>query len=279
MRTTLSTLADLARTHALAALPLVALALGTSPAHAGESADAPAPADFAPTDLARLSAALVALEAPLAAAPLTLDMSSALTHDASAPPPPTAGGAASSGATPASASAPKADSPIAAKAEHTYGLPDGTWWITLGTGYAHNLRKDSDYNVHIAASTFLAKELEFSIELAGWYFAQEGPDTGGINPNMVFRWHFWHADDFKWTVYGDVGIGLLFAFDDVPSGGTSFDFTPRAGVGYTTKIFDDDTRLQIGVRYHHISNARIRGDDRNPSRDSVMIYAGIIFPY
>lgn len=209
---------------------------------------------------------LAALEAPLHAAPLVLDASGAYA------------GAQPAAAPEQPAADVKAKPTDAAPVKHTFGQPGG-WWLTLGGGYANDFNHDQDFNIHAAFSTFLATELEFSIELAGWYFDQEGTDTGGINPNMVFRWHFWHADNFDWTVYGDVGIGLLFSFDDVPDGGTSFNFTPRAGMGFTTRIGDDDTRLQIGVRYHHISNGRFQGDDRNPSRDSIMVYAGIIFPF
>ncbi len=219
---------------------------------------------------ATLAQGLDGLAEPLRAAPLMLDTASAYAGARGGGNEPPAGAAAAE-STPTAA--PKNDA-----GKGRFGLPGG-WWLTLGGGYANNFDHDQDFNLHVAFSTFLAKELEFSIELAAWYFDQEGSDTGGINPSMVFRWHFWHADDFSWTVYGDVGIGLLFAFDDVPAGGTGFNFTPRAGVGYTTRIGDDDTRLQIGVRYHHISNGRIEGDDRNPSRDSIMVYAGIIFPF
>ena len=129
-----------------------------------------------------------------------------------------------------------------------------------------------------AYSYFLVKDVEFAAELNGWYFHQEGTDAGGINPAFVFRWHFY--DDGEWTIYGDVGIGLLFATDNVPQGGTSFDFTPRVGGGFTREL-DPDTRarLQVGVRWHHISNARINGSDNNPSRDAVMLYTGIQFPF
>jgi hypothetical protein len=96
---------------------------------------------------------------------------------------------------------------------------------------------------------------------------------------MVFRWHLLHDDHFNWTIFGDVGIGLLFSFDDVPTGGTSFGFTPRAGAGFTHRLGDGETRLQVGFRYHHISNGRFQGDAQNPSRDSIMLYAGVIFPF
>ncbi|MBL8757582.1 MAG: acyloxyacyl hydrolase [Phycisphaerae bacterium] len=197
--------------------------------------------------------------------PAPIALCTALAYAASDDPPP-------------APAAPPAD-PAQTAARPRFGSPDGHWWITLGAGLAHDTHEDTDYNAHAAFSTFIATELEFAVELGGWYFAQSGEDTGGINPNLIFRWHFCHDPAFDWSLYADVGIGLLFAFDDVPDGGTSFDFTPRAGLGFTHRIGDCDTRLQLGLRYHHISNARIQGDDRNPGRDSIMIYAGVIFPF
>lgn len=158
-----------------------------------------------------------------------------------------------------------------------FGQP-GRWWLTLGGGVAFDFEKDYDFNLHVAASTFLATELEFAVELGGWYFKQVGQDTGGIDGSMIFRWHFLHDDAFNWSIYGDVGIGLLGAFDEVPDGGTGFNFTPRAGFGFTQRLDDEGTRLMIGTRWHHISNGRFEGDSRNPSRDSLMIYVGVMFP-
>jgi hypothetical protein len=75
------------------------------------------------------------------------------------------------------------------------------------------------------------------------------------------------------------GIGVMGATGDVPDGGTPFDLMPRAGIGVTKQLTDDGLRLDVGVRWHHISNARINGDDENPSRDGAMLYAGLIFPF
>lgn len=162
--------------------------------------------------------------------------------------------------------------------EHAAFGTKGSHWLTVGTGIADNFKSAVDINAHIAWSTFLVKDVEFALEGAGWHFNQPGDNTGGISGAMVFRWHFYN--DNNWTVYADVGIGLLAAFDDVPATGTSLDFMPRAGMGVTKRLFEDqDTRLQVGLRWHHISNARINGDDNNPSRDGAMIYAGLIFPF
>ena len=158
-----------------------------------------------------------------------------------------------------------------------FGEARSRWW-SAGVGVANNLQGANDFNIRGAYSYFLVDDVEFSAELNGWYFQQPGRDAVGINPAMVVRWHF--IDDGTWTVYGDVGIGLLFASDEVPEGGTQFDFTPRIGGG-VTRLLDPATglRLQAGLRWHHISNARIYGAADNPSRDGLMVYAGLQWPF
>src|SRR5436309_3218979 len=74
------------------------------------------------------------------------------------------------------------------------------------------------------------------------------------------------------------GWGGGTAGDQRGGGGTGFDFMPRAGVGFTRRL-TDDMRLEAGLRWHHISNARIHGEARNPSRDAPMFYVGLIFPF
>lgn len=161
----------------------------------------------------------------------------------------------------------------------------GATFLTFGTLWAYDFDEDHDVNIHVAWSRFLADDFEFAVEAGGWYFNQIGQDTGGVSGSMIFRWHFWHAEDYKWSVFGDVGIGLLAGFDNVPDGGTGFNFLPRAGFGLTGAFNDSidgvshGPRWQLGVRWHHISNGRISGDGRNPARDSLAIYAGIIVPF
>lgn len=157
-----------------------------------------------------------------------------------------------------------------------FGEAGSRWW-SIGAGVANDFADSTDVNLHGSISWFIAQDVEFAAELGVWYYHQPGDDQAGINPNMVFRWHF--VNTGTWTVYTDVGIGLLAATGEVPEGGTSIDFTPRAGLGVTHALGDDGTRLQVGVRWAHVSNARIAGDDDNSGRDSVMLYAGVIFPF
>lgn len=168
-----------------------------------------------------------------------------------------------------------------APARVPFGTAESRWW-TVGIGVAHDFNESTDVELYGAYTYFLVDDVEFTAEAAGWFFNQPGEDTGGASLSMIFRWHFINRDG--WTVYLDAGVGVLVAGDDVPADrdgvdGTPVAFLPRAGFGITKELTDSGTRLQVGLTWHHISNARISGDNDNPARDSPMLYAGIIWPF
>ena len=103
-----------------------------------------------------------------------------------------------------------------------------------------------------------------------------GDDAESLSLSTLLRWHFYNDGD--WTLYLDTGVGVLASTDVVPMDGTGFNFLPRAGVGLTRRL-TGATRLQVGLCWHHISNARIYGDLSNPSRDAPMLYAGVVFAF
>lgn len=153
----------------------------------------------------------------------------------------------------------------------------GSQWISVGSAVSSDLSETLDFNGHVAITRFLADDVEIGFEGALWGLVQEGGDAGGISGSFLMRWHFYHEGD--WTVFVDAGIGALVSTDNVPAGGTSLNFLPRGGVGFTRAIGGGSTRLIAGVQYHHISNARLLGDDDNPARDLPLIYAGVVFPF
>ena len=157
-----------------------------------------------------------------------------------------------------------------------FGDADSQWW-TVGANLSYGFNGSTDSGLYGSYSYFIAKDVEFAGELALWYFNQPGDNAEGASASMIFRWHF--IDTGPWTVYVDAGIGVLGATNSVPEGGTSFDFMPRAGVGFTRLLSDDGLRLQVGLRWFHVSNARILGDENNPAIDQALVYAGIIFPF
>ena len=156
-----------------------------------------------------------------------------------------------------------------------FGEADSVW-VSGGLGVADNLRDAVDGYAWTTISWFAAEDVELGLELGLWAHNQPGDNAESLSVSNLIRWHFINTDD--WTLYGDIGLGLLGSISTVPDGGTGINFLPRVGVGLTHRL-TDTSRLQFGVRWHHISNARIGGDLRNPSRDSAMVYAGVIFAF
>ncbi len=158
-----------------------------------------------------------------------------------------------------------------------FGEP-GTWWWSAGGGLAAAGR-DADlyYNAFYSLDSFLAEDFQFSLEFSGWFFDQDDDNALGGAVNMMFRYHFISEEDY--TIFASVGIGLMAATESVPDEGSEFNFSPRAGLGFTYEFSDGPQRLVGGVRWQHFSNANQTGSDRNPGTDTVMLYLGVTFPF
>jgi hypothetical protein len=112
------------------------------------------------------------------------------------------------------------------------------------------------------------------MEFNGLTIQQVDTDAAAFNFNLLFRWHF--LMERTWSIYVDAGAGVLLATEEVPAGGSNFNFNPQAGIGFTLEVAED-VRALGGVRWHHISNANTY--DENPGRDSFFLYAGLTFPF
>lgn len=167
------------------------------------------------------------------------------------------------------------DLPPGDHAYRGYGKEGDHSW-TLSTSLAYDTNA-FDQAITFAYNQFLVDDIEYLLEAGLWSFHDEGEQQAfGLSATLGFRWHFINRD--RWTLFADMGIGLLGTTDTVPTGGTGFNFMPRVGVGLTHRL-DDRTRLITGLRWHHISNARTRGDDRNPARDAPLLYVGLIVSF
>ncbi len=153
----------------------------------------------------------------------------------------------------------------------------GTSWITVGPGIGFDGDGSTDLSGYAQMTWFIVQDVEFGAELAAWHFDQVGENAAGASVSALLRWHF--VNEGRLSLFVDGGIGLLGATDDVPEGGTDFNFLPRAGFGVTYRPWDGDMRAMIGLRWHHISNARSSGASDNPSRDGAIIYLGLCIPF
>lgn len=121
-------------------------------------------------------------------------------------------------------------------------------------------------------SHFFANGHSVNLELNGMVFEQVGDEAAGLNLALLHRWHFVRQPN--WSLYIDGGAGILGTTDDVPSTGSSFNFTPQAGGGATIRL-DDEKHMMVGLRWHHISNGDLY--EGNPGRDSILGYVGVNF--
>ena len=148
------------------------------------------------------------------------------------------------------------------------------WYVQAGA--ATTLDDDEARRLGLVGaglSHFFVNGHSINPELNGLAFDQTGDDAVGLNLNALLRWHFHRAEN--WSLYVDGGAGLLGTTNDVPSAGSQLNFTPQVGGGATIRI-NDDQRLMVGLRWHHISNADLYPP--NPGRDSLFGYVGWNLP-
>jgi len=75
-----------------------------------------------------------------------------------------------------------------------------------------------------------------------------------------------------WYIEG--GVGLFYTDVSVPGFGSHWVFSPQLGLGRSVAI-DARHRIQVKLRYHHLSNAYLSQD--NTSIDSLMLMVGMEF--
>gem|GEM_PF-992638 len=149
------------------------------------------------------------------------------------------------------------------------------WYVHAGGATTLGGDETSRFGlVGAGASHFFADGHSINLELNSMIFDQPGDDAVGLNLSAILRWHFIRQAD--WSLYIDGGAGLLGTTNDVPARGSSFNFTPQVGGGTTIRL-NDEQRLMVGLRWHHISNGDIYSG--NPGLDTIFGYVGLNLPF
>ena len=120
-------------------------------------------------------------------------------------------------------------------------------------------------------SRFYAGNLAVGLEpLYAHYFNPFGATAAG--GSLLFKYNFLAFG--RWMPFWDVGLGMLWTnlAPRIPEQSTPFNFVLETGPG-VQYFATEKLALTIGVRYHHISNARI--GDRDLGLNSILAYMGI----
>jgi hypothetical protein len=147
----------------------------------------------------------------------------------------------------------------------------GSWQFNAVVGGLSNLGSSSGGQFRIEFEHFLVDRfsLVMDLELSG-VSQRNAPSAAVVGAGLLLRWHFLAGCD--WTVYADAGCGLAYASSDLPPGTNRIKFSPQLGVGFTLAL-DEAIRLIGGVRWYHLSNARL--GDTNDGFDAGMVYLGL----
>ena len=154
-------------------------------------------------------------------------------------------------------------------------LSRGTWSAQTYAAYGAESHEKL-LNGNFGIGYYFIDNLSFSLEVAGYDVLQEGPDAYAGELRLMMRHHLIVRD--RWSIFADVGQGVIESSDRVPPGGTRFNFIFRAGLGATWEL-RDNMHLIGGVHYVHLSNAQIEGSDRNPSINGIEGYVGLMWTW
>lgn len=120
---------------------------------------------------------------------------------------------------------------------------------------------------------FVADGVSVGAFAEGLVVDAENDDSWGFGLGLLARWHFVREE--KYSIFVEGGAGFAGFSDEVPSGGTDYDFTPRAAFGMTYEL-GDGARLIGKVGWFHISNGQT--GPNNPGLDSMSVAVGLSFP-
>jgi hypothetical protein len=172
----------------------------------------------------------------------------------------------------------RADAPASSTSEP--GLfSKGIWALELSGGYAAEFYPYDHEKITtglLGVHYYFVENISVGLQLPGYGFQQIGPDAHAFGLNLAFRDHFLHAGPS--TLFVDLAGGISQADHTVPPTGTYFNFTLQGGLGATYRIAEH-VDLMLGVHLFHLSNAAIRGINRNPDLNAAQGYAGVLFTF
>lgn len=150
---------------------------------------------------------------------------------------------------------------------------DTAAWSAVA-GFADDFDGTAIVLVNAGVDWFVADHVSFGVFGEAMSVSQDPDDALGGGGGVRVRWHF--AVEERFTLFAEAGCGMA-AFDgDVPSDGSSFNFTPRASLGATVGI-GEGARLSAQVGWLHLSNAQTSFE--NPGIDALAATLGLSWEF
>jgi hypothetical protein len=171
------------------------------------------------------------------------------------------------------------DDTVAKTLPTTY-FPKGMFVATLTGGYYIAVESPNErVNPYsLGVSYYVVENLGLGVEVSGLVLdAKEGfDDAGAAGLNATLRHHIYNRGNF--SLFLEVALGMIYADDEFPPGGTRFNFTEQVGAGVSFRL-REDLFVIGGARFMHISNAYIHGADENPGINALGGYVGLMYRF
>ncbi len=146
---------------------------------------------------------------------------------------------------------------------------------TIETSYVTLLGSSTAMpSVHVGGHYFVRDSVSLGLDVSAYGVWQDGDDAVMLGLAGVLRHHFARFD--RATIFADVSFGPYQASNRVPEDGTHFNFITRVWPGATFEL-NDRTQAMVAARYWHLSNARLEGQDRNPSLTGAELSIGLLW--
>lgn len=121
---------------------------------------------------------------------------------------------------------------------------------------------------------FVADRVSAGVFAEAMNVNQVGENAFGVGVGVSMRWHFIQSE--KFSLFGEIGVGVCVFDSPVPIDATSVNFTPRAAIGANFAI-DATTELSTRIGWLHISNAQT--GEQNPGVDTLAFALGLQFAF
>jgi hypothetical protein len=154
----------------------------------------------------------------------------------------------------------------------------GTADVDAYASYAAGLDNQDDVtNANLGFGYYVINNLSLGLEGSGYSERVSGHGQWGYGVTAELRHHLLRFD--KTTIFASAAFGPVESTGRIPQPrGTDFNYITRVGIGSTYRL-RDNLDLLLGVRYFHLSNARLDGPERNPSINGIEGFAGLMWSW